>query len=161
MADSIQERIVKKIVAALGTITVANGYSNTIGSVQRYHASGVRINVAVPAILVKEGECSVELALSVYPSIQRRMQVEVTPFTSHDEVADTRSGAEILNSLVADVERCVATNRTWDGLAIQTDPPQYFETELNAEEPYLSKGLQFDVVYQHLRTDPYAQAGSA
>ena len=35
MADSIQEQIVKKVAQALSEITVANGYNNTIQSVQR------------------------------------------------------------------------------------------------------------------------------
>lgn len=154
--DSVQEAIVKKITAALGQITTANGYSNTILSVQRYHLSGVETAV-VPTIVVKEGECSVELGQSVYPSVRRRMEVVLVPITRHDEAADPRSGGEILNSLVADIERCVAENRTWDGLAIQTDPPAYLETELEAVEPHLSKGLRFEVVYEHVRTNPYAQ----
>lgn len=158
--DSIQEQIIKKIVAALGQITIANGYSNTIASVQRYHLSGVETAV-VPTIVVKEGECTVELGKSIYPSICRRMEIVMVPITRHDEVADSRSGGEILNSLVADIERCVATNRTWDGLAMQTDPPNYLETELDAVEPHLSKGVRFEVVYEHVRTDPYAQAGEA
>jgi hypothetical protein len=156
MADSVQEAIVKKITAALGQITTANGYSNTIASVQRYHLSGVETAV-VPTIVVKEGECVVELGQSVHPSVRRRMEVVLVPITRHDEDADPRSGGEILNSLVADIERCVATNRTWDGLAIQTDPPNYLETELEAVEPHLSKGLRFEVLYEHVRTDPYVQ----
>ena len=157
MADSVQEQIVKKIVAALSRITTANGYSNTILSVQRYNLSGVETSV-VPTIVVKEGECTVELDGSIYPSIRRRMELVIIPITRHDEVADPRSSGEILNSLVADVERCVATNRTWDGLATQTDPPHYLETELDASEPHLSKGVRFEVSYEHVRTDPYAQA---
>lgn len=150
----------KKIVTALSQITIANGYSNTIASVQRYHLSGVETAV-VPTIVVKEGECTVELGQSVYPSVRRRMEVVLVPITRHDEVADPRSGGEILNSLVADIERCVATNRTWDGFAIQTDPPNYLETELEAVEPHLSKGVRFEVIYEHVRTDPYVQAGAA
>lgn len=160
MADSVQEQIVKKIVAALGQITTANGYSNTIASVQRYHLSGVETAV-VPTIVVKEGECAAELGQSVYPSVRRRMELVIVPITRHDEVADPRSGGEILNSLVADVERCVAMNRTWDGLALQTDPPNYLETELEAVEPHLSKGVRFEVVYEHIRTNPYVQVGAA
>lgn len=160
MADSVQESIVKKIVAALATITTANGYSNTIASVQRFMLSGIDL-ITVPTILVKEGECSVEKELSAYPYIRRRMELVLVPITRHDEVADTRSSAEILNSLVADVEQCIIADRTCGGLAIQTDPPSYLETELEANEPHLSKALRFEVVYEHVHNNPYSQVGSA
>jgi len=157
MADSIQETIVKKIVAALGQITVSNGYMNTIASVQRLNQEGVDLAL-VPAILVKEGECSVELGLSVAPSIRRRMELLAVAITRQDETAtssDLRSGGEQLNSLVADIERTLASNRTWDGMAITTDPPSYLEVEMDAITPHLARAVRCEVVYEHLRADPY------
>jgi hypothetical protein len=158
--ESIQEQIVKKIVAALGLITVAKGFDNTIASVQRLNQAGVDLAV-VPTILVKEGDCTVELGQSIAPSILRRMELLAVVITRQDETAsslDLRSGGELVNSLVADVEKVIATNRTWDGLARQTDPPSYLEVEMDAETPHLARAVRFEVVYEHIRSDPYQQA---
>jgi hypothetical protein len=160
MPDSIQEQIVKKIVAALAQITVVKGFDNTVASVQRLNQDGIVLAV-VPTILVTEGDCNVELAESIFPSIRRRMAIEATVAIRQDETAsslDLRSGGEQLNSWMADMEKVVANNRTWDGLAIQTDPPSYLETVIHAEEPHLGRTVRFEVIYQHVRTDPYSQA---
>lgn len=158
--DSVQEQIVKKIVAALGQISTANGYANTVTSVQRLNQDGVDLAV-VPTILVKEGECAVELGLSVAPSIRRRMEILAVAITRQDETAtsvDLRSGGEQLNSLVADIERTLAADRTWNGLAITTDPPNYLEVEMDAMTPHLARAVRCEVIYEHLRVDPYTQA---
>lgn len=159
MADSVQEQIIKKIAYYLGTITVANGQNNTIASVQRLEELGVNLSI-VPTILVKEGDCTVDLAESVAPHVRRRMEVLAVAITRQDESAssaDTRSGGEQLNSLVADMEWILANNRKWDGLAIQTSPPDYLSVELDASTPHLARAVRFEVLYEHLRTDPYSQ----
>jgi hypothetical protein len=159
MADSIQEKIVKKIMAALAQITPATGFDNTIASVQRLNQDGVDLAV-VPTILVKEGDVTVELGQSIAPMVRRRMELLAVAITRQDETAaslDTRSGGEQVNSLVADIEKVVANNRTWDGLAIQTDPPSYLECEMDAVTPHLARAVRFEVLYEHIRTDPYSQ----
>lgn len=158
--DSIQEQIVKKIVAAMERITVAKGFDNTIASVQRLNQDGVDLAV-VPTILVSEGDCTPELSNCIFPSVQKRMAIDATVAIRQDESTtstDMRSGGEQLNSWMADMEKVVATNRTWDGLAKQTDPPSYLETQIDAETPHLGRTLRFEVVFEHLRHDPYAQA---
>jgi len=161
MAQSIQEQIIKKIAVALGNISTMNGFDNTISSVQRLNQAGVDLNV-VPAILVKEGDVSVELSQSIFPNVRKRMELLAVVITRQDESdtsTDMRSGGELLNSLVADMEKVVATNRTWDGLAIQTDPPSYSEVEMDATVPHLARAVRFEVLYEHVRTDPYTQVG--
>jgi len=158
--DSVQEQIVKKIVAALETISTVKGFDNTIASVQRLNQAGVDLNV-VPTILVKEGDCTVELGASIHPNVRRRMELFAVVITRQDESSsstDLRSGGEQLNSLVADIEKVIATNRTWDGLAMQTDPPSYSEVEMDATVPHLARAVRFEVMYQHVRTDPYTQS---
>lgn len=156
MADSIQEQIVKKIAQALGEITTANGYANTIQSVQRHQQSGMDL-ATVPTVLIREGECLADLTKSAYPKVLRRLELMAVIVTRQDEVNDARSGGELLNSLVADVERRLGASPTWDGLAIMTDPPSYLEVEVDATSPHLARGMRFETVYEHLRTDPYAQ----
>jgi hypothetical protein len=140
-------------------ITVAKGFDNTIASVQRLNQDGVDLAV-VPTILVKEGEVTVELGQSVAPMVRRRMELLAVAVTRQDETAtslDTRSGGEQLNSLTADMEKVLANNRTWDGLAIQTDPPSYMEVEMEASTPHLARAVRCEVLYEHLRIDPYVQ----
>jgi hypothetical protein len=159
MADSVQEQIVKKIVAALAMITTVKGFDNTVQSIQRLNQSGVDL-ADPPIILVKEDDCNAEIAESIYPNIRRRMGIFAVAITRQDESStstDLRSGGEILNSLVADMEKVISNNRTWDGLAMQTDPPSYLEVEMDATVPHLARAVRFEVTYQHLRTDPYRQ----
>lgn len=156
MPDSIQEQLMKAIASKLLLITAANGYDNTIASVQRYRWSGVDLST-MPTILVKEGDCEPELLNSSHRLIRRRLQVFLVVCVRHDEVADPRSGGEILNSYVADIEKLVGLNANWNRLAIMTDPPSYIEMEVDAETPHLARGLRCEIVYEHVRNDPYSQ----
>lgn len=157
MADSITEQIMKKAAQALSEITVANGYANTIASVQRHQQSGVDL-ATTPTILIREGDAEVDLFKSVlYPTIRRTLEWYAVVITRQDEINDPRSGAEILNSLVADIDKRVAASGNWDGLAIMTDPPAYLEVEVDATSPHLARGLRFTTSYEHRRDNPYAQ----
>jgi hypothetical protein len=156
MADSIQEQIVKKIALALAEITVANGYENTIMSVQRHKASGINLSV-LPTILIREGDCTPELTKSVYGKVRRTLEVYLVICCSQDEETDLRSGGEVLNSFVADIEKRLAATPFWDGLATLTQPPEYLEITVEAETPHLARGLRTEVIYEHLRADPFSQ----
>jgi hypothetical protein len=144
MADSIQEQIVKKIVQSLSSVAL----------VQRLNQDGVDLAV-VPTILLKEGDVTVEEV--VYPNVRRRMELFAVAIARQDVENEALSGGEILNALVAQIETAIQQNRSWDGLAIQTEPPTYLGVELDSITPHLSVGVRFEVVYQHLRVDPYNQ----
>src|SRR6185295_16204255 len=106
------------------------------------------------------GDVSVEQSNSIFPNVRKRMEILAVVITRQDESAsstDLRSGGEQLNSLVADIEKVVATNRTWDGLAMQTDPPSYSEVEMDATMPHLARAVRFEVLYEHERVNPYRQ----
>lgn len=154
--DSIQERIVKKIAGAMGQITVANGYQNTINSVQRHQWSGIDLN-NMPTILVKEGDCDVDLTRSSHQRIRRTLELFLVVCIQQDEQTDTRSGGEILNSYVADIEKRLGASQNWDGLALMTEPPSYLSIEIDAETPHLARGLRTQISYEHVRSDPFTQ----
>jgi len=154
--DSIQEQIVKKIAQAMTLITIANGYQNTINSVQRFRASGVDL-ANMPALLIKEGGCSVDLAQSSFPTVQRRLELFLVLCVGHDEAVDLRSGDEVLNSFIADIESALGANQTWGGLAIMTLPPEYLTVEVDTETPHLARGLRTEVIYEHVRSNPWTQ----
>lgn len=159
MADSILEQIVKKMASAVAEVTVANGYDNTVLSVQRFNQSGVEL-ADVPAVLIREGVCDVERLKSTHQSVRRRAEIVLVGIIRQDETStstDTRSAAEQLNSLCADLEYRLGASLTWDGLAIDTEPPNYIEVEMDAVTPHAARGLQVSVVFQHVRNDPYTQ----
>ena len=160
MSDSIQEQILKKMAAALAEITVANGYANTLRSVQRHNQAGVDL-VDTPTVLLREGDCTIELEKSTHQKVRRRMEWYAVALTRQDETStstDTRSGSELLTSLIADLEQRIAASGNWDGLAIMTDPPDYLDVEVDATTPHLARGLRFSTVYEHTRGNPYSQA---
>jgi len=156
MADSIQEQIVQKMAQAISEVTEANGYANTIASVQRHNQSGVDL-ATLPTVLIREGDCFTDLTQSWQPSVRRKMEVFLAVIARQDEEDTTISGGAILNSLVADIEKRLAASQNWDGLAIMTDPPQYIEVEVDADTPQLTRGMQVSVTYAHQRGDPYRQ----
>jgi hypothetical protein len=157
MSDSIQERIVKKVAAAMASITVANGYNNTIKSVQRYRWSGIDLN-NLPTIMIVEGTCDVELLKSTHERIRRRLELYIVVAVPDDEVADARPGAEILSYFAADIEKRLGASQQWDGLALMTEPPSYTELSFaDAETPHLARGLRTEIVYEHVRSDPFTQ----
>lgn len=146
MPDSIQERIIKKITTAL----------TAVAPVQREMASGPNLSV-VPTIIIRTEDCISELGKSVAPILQKRMRVAACAVVSQELSSDARSDDERINGILAEMETIVANNRTWDGLAIQTDPPNYMEREIRAESPHMGQAMEFEVVFQHVRVDPYSQ----
>lgn len=145
MADSIQEQIVKQMARALAPV----------GVVQRHNQNGVNLHT-VPTVLLKEGEVSADLASSVAPRIRRTMEMFAVVIDRQLDT-DPRSGGEILNAMTAAAEELIYANRQWGGLAIQTSPPTYLEVEMDAETPHLARGLRFEVMYEHIRANPYEQ----
>lgn len=155
--DSIQEQIVKKVALAMSQITVANGYTNTIKSVQRYRWSGIDLN-NLPTVMLVEGTCDAELTNSTHQRIRRRLELYIVVAVPDDELSDTRTGAEILSYFAADIEKRLGASQNWDGLALMTDPPSYTELSFaDAETPHLARGLRCEIVYEHVRSDPYSQ----
>jgi hypothetical protein len=154
--DSIQEQVVKKVASAMLSITVANGYQNTIASVQRFRASGIDLTT-LPTILVKEGNNDADLTKSSHQRIRRDMELFLVVAYRHDEEVDPRSGGEILNSLTADIERRLGASQHWDGMVLMTEPPSYLEMEVDAETPHLARGLRTVITYEHVRDDPFSQ----
>jgi len=142
MPDSIQEQIVKKVASALAEITA-------IQSVQRFSWDGILLGT-LPAVLIKEGDCVEEKDHRTTTRIRRRMEVYLV-------VAHLPDAVDLLNNLVADVEKRLGVSRNWDGLALMTDPAAYLELDLDAVTPHVSRGMKVEIVYEQQRYDPYSQ----
>ena len=156
MADSILEQIMKKLVIVLQSITAANGYANTILNVERQSASGPSL-ARMPSILIEEGDCPVDFTKSSHERVRRSLELEVVIVTGVDQEVDQRSGSEIINSIMADVESAIGQHERWDGLAIMTEPPDYTTRDVDQETPQLHRGLRYLIHFEHLRGNPWAQ----
>ena len=145
--DSVQEQIIKKIVVAMTGIPGVN-------SVQRHEASGVDLG-NMPTILVREGDCGVELTQSSHQFIRRRLEVYFVIANGIDEAAEARSGSEVMNAFIAEIEKAIGADERWGGLALMTAPPEYLTMEIDAETPHLARGLRTEITYEHERGNPW------
>lgn len=155
MADSIRERNIKAFRAVLESVTVANGYSNTIQSVQRFDGRGEQ-TAATPYIVIRELEELADDANNV--QIEKRLHLGVA-VSARQELSDARSSDEYLNSLRADIERAVMGNRTLNGLAsgaglsaMGSEPVDILD-----DEPELMTVLDFTLTYRHKMADPFME----
>lgn len=151
MADTIRERIVKNIVTSLQGITVANGYDNTVLSVQRLKQSG-NPAIDVPLILVAEGPENASAGPN--PLTNKVLEVSIGIVTRQDEAVDPRSADEMMNSLRGDVEKAMVSNYTRGGLAIDTMATGGTRIGVQEGEPELGIEMLFEIHYRHARTDP-------
>lgn len=157
MTDSIREQIMQNVVAALSTINIANGYGNEVASIQRQGLNTLSL-VNVPLLYVFDGEDLVMREKKAAPAVYRRMELYVSVATRPDENTESRSGSSVLNSLCADVERCIMTDVTRGGLAIWTDNPDWMEAAFEDDLPHLAKALRFTIDYRHHFKDPMVKA---
>jgi len=152
MAESVKERILSNLVARLARITIANGYESDVASVQRYGLDGLSVT-EVPVLYVSQGEDLVQTERKAFPATQRRLEVFVAIVT-RPGAGESRSGDALLNSLGADVERCVMADGTHGGLAIKTESPDWMECAIDEQLPHLAIALRFTVDYRHDMHDP-------
>jgi len=159
MPDYVFEAGMKQVKARLETIQVANGYQNTVESVQRQAWEGQDLVVS-RAIYIKEGaeEVVEQVASGVNVLLRCKRRVNLAIFARPAE-NDTLKPDEIMNSLAGDVVKAMLTPpRTFGG---------YFEfvtlverLPLDAEEAktHLAEGIGIDVHYRYRADDPTLQA---
>jgi hypothetical protein len=149
MADSIREQITKAIAAKLATVTTANGYANTIASVQRFKQPG-QTAVNVPVVILLEGEeAAHDGPMGGNGYTTKRLNYFLAVFTRIDSSSDSRSADEVLNDILADLEQAVMASRTWSGLAIDTTPVSIGGIEAEDGQPEVGRTMQIEVLYRH------------
>lgn len=152
MADSVREVIMKQIQTTLEGITVANGYANTMQSVQRFRQDG-QVLTATPLCVLMEGGDNVQLD-GPYPLITRHLTVSVVIIHRQDLDTDTRSASEVMNSLVADVLKAMHADFTRGGHALETSELGIGELDAEEGQPELVQTVGFQIGYRHRRDDP-------
>lgn len=141
----------KNILTSLEAIKSINGYVNTVASVQRFKQGGQSV-LDVPSILIAEGDEEAEYG--PYPIMTKRLEVYLAVVTRQDEEADSRSAAEVVNSLTGDVIRAMANDFTRGGNAIDTIERGSGPIEVEEGQPELGMLMRYEIHYRHGRTDP-------
>lgn len=152
--DSVRERIMKNIQAALEAITVENGYANTLNAVERFLQSGQ--SSKPPMALVIEGDdrpIDATQQDSGGIATERTFEVGVGIMAQQDEEADARSAAEVMNSLIADVQRAMQLDVTFGTYAMNSSEIGISAIEAEEGQPVLHCGISYEIRYRHLRTN--------
>lgn len=151
MADSVRERIMKNIQTALEGITVANGYANTLNAVERTLQRGQ--SSAPPMAYVLEGDDDViEQAPLGY--LTRHLSVGIVLAVQQDDDIDARSASEVMNSLIADVQKNLQVDPRRNNLAVDTKEAAVSPVQIEEGMPVLSATLAYRIHYRHSLTDP-------
>lgn len=156
MADSVRELILKDIVTTLQTVTVANGYGNTLQSVQRFQQGG-QVLSETPMVVVMEGEDQVSAQGPLSGSVgltTRNLTVNTVLIHRQDDETDARPATEVMNSLVADVQKAMLTTFSRGGHAIDTTELGIGELDAEEGQPELVQTIAFRVQYRHRFDDP-------
>ena len=151
MADTIRELIIKDIKTTLETITIANGYDNTIVSVQRFGQEG-QTTLNTPYIIIGEGgEESIEGAVE---RTTKLLTVALSIVTRQDTDVDARPGAELMDSLKADVQKAMMVDHQRAGNALDTTEVGSDELEPEQGQIDLDAVLVYRIMYRHAWNDP-------
>lgn len=155
MTDSVAERIMQHIQTTIESITVENGYANTIHTVQRLQQDGQE-PVSGNGVHVIEGDDTVLSTLlgGEFDVLDRQRHVDLVIIGQQDADEDSRSAAEVMNSLEVDVRKAMQVDYMRGGDAINTIEAQASELDVQTGMPELRRVLGYDIRYRHRRTDP-------
>lgn len=151
MADSYREQIVKDIKTALLTISTANGFNNTIASVQRPEQDGNSFSSSPMAIIVEGDEEGQDGPVEL---ITKTLQIIIIAQMRQDTATDTRSANEVLNSFAVDIHKAVMSDRTRNSIALDTKFISESQLQVEEGQPELARLIEFEVSYRHHNTDP-------
>jgi len=141
----------KHLQAALETITVANGYANTLTAVERTLQRGQ--TTQPPMAYLLEGDDDV-LAEAPLGYLSRQLQVGVVLLVQQDDDIDARSASEVMNSLIADVQKSLQADERRDNLATLTEEIGVGPVQIEEGQPVLSCTVAYRIHYRHSRLDP-------
>lgn len=151
MADSVRERIMKNLHTALESITVANGFANTLNAVERTLQRGQSTQPPMAYLLEGDDDVTSEAPLGY---LSRQLQVGVVLLVQQDEAVDARSASEVMNSLIADVQRKLQEDERRGNLATLTEESGVSPVQIEEGQPVLSCAVGYRIQYRHSRLDP-------
>ena len=128
--SSSRENILVALENALGGISTANGYANTVAEVTRHFRHYSEMNT-FPALVIISGPGDISI-------VDGRRQVEREAFSigirgyakANRDISLSGKLSTALESLIADIRKCIAANRNL-GLSF------VFYTEVKTIDPYI------------------------
>ncbi|MBI5872989.1 MAG: hypothetical protein HZB36_02465 [Candidatus Omnitrophica bacterium] len=148
--NTIRENILTNLVTTLEAVKAANGYDNTIASVQRYKQRG-NSTVQVPCIIITAG--IEDENPSPNPLTTCKLTVHLDIWMRQDET-DTTATDTVLNSLLGDIKKALAVDITRGGYAIDTNILSTIPFDTVEGQSACGLIMSLEVVYRHQQTDP-------
>jgi hypothetical protein len=145
----------KNLHTALEAITVANGYANTLTAVERTLQRGQSTQPPMAYLLEGDDDVISEAPLGY---LSRQLQVGIVLLVQQDEDLDARSASEVMNSLIADVQKKIQEDERRNDLAVLTEETGASPVQIEEGQPVLSCTVAYRIHYRHSRIDP-AQVG--
>jgi hypothetical protein len=154
MADSVREQIMKNMQTALEAITVGNGYANTLNAVERVLQRGQSSQPPMAYVLEGDDDVSPGPLSGGDSLLSRSLTVGVVLIVQQDEDVDARSASEVMNSLIADVQKKVQEDYRRGDLALNTEEMGVSAVQIEEGQPVLSATVGYRILYRHRRLDP-------
>ena len=151
MAESVREQIMKNMVSTLQAVTVANGYSTTFNGVERTLQYGQSAQAPMAYVLEGDDEVVSEAPLGY---LSRHFQVGIVLTIQQDESEDARSASEVMNAVIADVQKKLQEDERRGNLAVNTEEMAVSAVEIEEGLPVLRATLAYRITYRHGRLDP-------
>jgi hypothetical protein len=151
MADSKREGLLQNVETVLRSITVSNGYANTVGTVERGQINPLNLQ-AYPATLILPMRDRPE---AMAKSVSRReyhvtLRLWVRPHTQLSEA---------LEALIKDVEKAMMLDPRRGGLAENTIEGELTYLYLDSEELEAGADLDYQLDYRTAIGDPTSNPG--
>lgn len=147
---TIREKIVENWETALKTISIANGYENDVGKVERFRSGSMDQQENI-ILEIKQGrELPVEGPLH---SERKILTIHTILKVRHDPSVDLLSSDTVMNALEADLYKAVMVDITRGSLAEDTVFDSSGDSELDEATGRVSKVVDFSIIYRHALGD--------
>lgn len=154
MSNTVRENIFLNIKTTLEGITIANGYANTLASVQRWKQQG-NPTKSSPTVIISAGAETKTPARS-YNLTHCTLGVMLDVWVREAE-SSTSDSEVILNSLLGDIEKAINVDITRGGYARDTRIMSVANFETVDGEPKCGLIIELEIIYAHKQTDPYTK----
>lgn len=148
--ESVRENIYLNLKTTLEGVTVANGYRNTIQSVQRIKQDA-QVTVSIPAVVIAAGDEREDPAPD--PLVTCVMTVYLLVYT-RDDPDDSNPADTRVNSLLSDIKKALQVDNTMGGYALDTNTRGNAPFDTEDAQANVGIIIEVEIVYEHLRSDP-------
>lgn len=146
----------RNVQTTLEAVSVGNGYQNTLTSVQRFRQDGQEMK-DMPMVVLLEGGDDVESDGPIGGGsslTSRSLTLSVVLVQQQNTDEDGRSASEVMNSLLADVQKAMQVDHTRGGVALDTEEIGVGDLDAEEGQPELVQTVSYRIRYRHRRTDP-------